>query len=356
MSELTLVKRDKKSPYWIVRGTFEGRRVEISTGTTVKAEARRKLDEIERGLRAGSNAAGRLTFARALALYREHHPNARFLKPIEDYFGTMPAADITNAIMRKAAQAIYPNASDATVRRQLYTPVKAILNAAAEDDLISAPRLKAPAGGGKRTVFMLPAQADALLTELARDQNAMIAVMVTMLIGQGIRMGEAVTLKGSDVSLDHRFAILRDTKNGEERRVTLIPRVVAALSTLPTLGQAGPLFRRFDGYGFRSGKNSGGQIAKNFSRATVAAGLDPARFTPHVCRHTWATWFYAQTKDVRRLQDEGGWKSGEWQRYTKIGTPDLGQSALKAGWNFADRGSFRGSDDAHPEGSMAYVV
>ena len=34
-----------------------------------------------------------------------------------------------------------------------------------------------------------------------------------------------------------------------------------------------------------------------------------ATITPHDCRHTWATWFYAETRDLRALMELGGWKS-----------------------------------------------
>lgn len=286
-----------------------------------------------------------------MKLYKEAKPSARFIEPLERFFGNALVKDINNAEMRRAANALYPGASPATIRRQLYTPMKAILNHAAEEDLCAAPRLKAPVGGNRRTDFFTPEQADALITHLAGEENGFLAPMVTFLFGQGCRMGETLTLDGTDVHLDHRMAILRDTKNGEERRVTLIPRVVAALSTLPTLGVPGPLFRRLDGYPFRSGKDNGGQISAPFARAVKACGLDDHRYTPHVCRHSWATWFYSQTRDVLRLKDEGGWKSGEWQRYTKIGTPDLGEAARKKGWDFTLLGENRGTEKENATGT-----
>ncbi len=346
-------KRRPKSPYWVLRGTIDGKRVEVSRKWTTAAAARRALPGVIAELSADPVGEQGLTFRQAAATYVTLHPNARFIGPLLRYFGEILVADITNAEMRRAANSIYPKAAPATIRRQLYTPVKAILNLAAEDDLCTVPKMRAPAGGNKRTVFFLPEQANALITELGRDPNGFLAPMVTFLFGQGCRMSEAITLDGMDVSLEHRFAILRDTKNGEERRVSLIPRVVAALSTLPTIGQPGPVFRRSDGLGFRYGKASGGQIKKAFDRALKPAELDPSRYTPHVCRHSWATWFHAQTKDVRRLQDEGGWKSGEWQRYTKIGTPTLGTDALRKGWDFREVGENRGNGEVEAYASSA---
>lgn len=84
---------------------------------------------------------------------------------------------------------------------------------------------------------------------------------------------------------------------------------------------------------------------RQIGRAVESAGLDPDRVTPHVCRHSWATWFYAQTLDPMRLKVEGGWKSAEWERYVKIATPGLGRLALEAGWDFrAESGEDRGRD------------
>lgn len=341
-------KKRPKSPFWVLRGTINGKRVEISRKWTTAAEARRAIPGIIAEHTADQIGEGGLTFCQAMKLYKEVKPKARFLEPLERYFADTLVSDINNALMRKAANSLYPEASPATIRRQLFTPVKAILNNAAEEDLCAVPKLKAPKGGNKRTDFFTPEQADALITALAGEENGYLAPMATLLFGQGCRMGEALTLDGTDVHLDHKMAILRDTKNGEERRVTLIPRVIAALSTLPTIGVAGPLFRRLDGYPFRSGQDNGGQIKRPFVRAVNAIGLDSARFTPHVCRHSWATWFYAQTRDVLRLQNEGGWKSGEWQRYTKIGTPELGEAAWKRGWKFDLVGENRGTEEANP--------
>jgi integrase len=340
-------KKRPKSPFWILRGTVDGRRVEVSRKWNTAADARRAIPEILAEFRQACDAdqapQSIVTVDDAIRLYRELKPRARFLDSMARYFAGMAVASINNAEMRRAANALYPGASPATIRRQLYTPMKAALNAAAKEDMCAVPRLNSPVGGARRTDFFVPAQADAVITSLAGERNGFLAPLVTFLFGQGCRLGEALTLDGTDVHLDFRMAVLRDTKNGEERRITLVPRVIAALSTLPTVGVSGALFRRLDGLEFRVGKDNGGQIAQPFKRAVQAAGLDPDRFTPHVCRHSWATWFHAQTRDVLRLKDEGGWKSGEWQRYTKLGTPDLGAAALRHGWNFSLPGENRGN-------------
>lgn len=333
---LKLVKRPK-SPFWIARGTINGRRVEVSTGETGKSAAKLRLPAIVARHSAGEIGEDGLRFDQAVAIYVQEGGDQRFLEPITRHFAGVLVSEITNAEMRRAANILYPGRKPDTIRRQLYTPVKAILNCAAEEDLCTVPRLKSPKGGNKRLDFMLPEQADRLITELAKGRNQYLPPLVTFLIGQGARVGEALQIEGTDVSLEHRIATLRDTKNGEERTVTLIPRVIAALSVLPTIGQRGPVFRRLDGMPYRIWKNQGGQIGKPFRRAVVASGMDPERITPHICRHTFGTWFYNQTKDVQRLKHEGGWKSAEWERYTKIVSQRIGIDALRHGWDFREK-------------------
>lgn len=343
---LKAVKRPG-TPFYIARGTINGKRIERSTGCRKKADADQRCREIEAEETRNQAVAGSLRFDQAVAIYLTANPDARYIAPALRHFRNTPVAEINNAAMRAAANAIYPSAAPATIRRQLYTPVKAILNLCAEDDLCAVPKLKAPAGGNSRTVFFMPDQADKIISFLAGDSNPHYAPMVTTLIGQGIRIGEAVALEWPDVSLDARIAILRDTKNGEERRITLIDRVVAALSTIRPERAVGPVFKRLDGTAFPASdpaKNGGGQIRSPFERAVIAAGLDPRRFTPHVCRHTWATWYYAQTKDPLRMKEEGGWKSDQWLRYTKLATPELGALAAAHGWHFLPRmGEYRGT-------------
>lgn len=338
---LTLKKRPN-SPFWIARGTVNGRRVERSTRCRNKHDARKVAEQIERDLASDEIGPEGLRFNQAVAMYLTANPDIRFNTAIVRHFGEKPVSEINMTEMRRAANQLFPRAAPATIARHLFTPVKAILNNAADEELCQRPRFKSPKGGNKRTVFFLPEAADAMIRAMAGHPHPHFAVLTTFLFGQGSRMGETLNLLWEDVSLPNRFAILRDTKSGVERRLTLIDRTIAALSTIRPVSHAGPVFLRPDGNPYRTGRHTGGQIKYQWGAAAKAAKIDASIYTPHTCRHTWATWFYAQTRDVLRLKDEGGWSSGEWQRYTKLGTPQLGKDALDHGWNFASMGENRG--------------
>lgn len=331
---LTLIKRPK-SPYWIARGTINGVRVERSTGETSKPEARRKLETIVQSLQAAPVERDwrDMPFATAMVAYLDSGKDARFLGRLLDHFQETRLGDIDNVSMARAANALYPGRAPATIRRHLYVPMSAIINFVKDD------KLRAPKGGGARTMFVMPSLAEAIIQAATTQPSPWLPALITFLFGQGTRTGETFAIDGrDDISLAGRWAILRDPKNGHERRVTLQPRVVAALSVLPNIGDRGPLFRRFDGKAFAEKIGRGGQIRTAFARAVENGGGDPKIITPHVCRHSWATWFYSQTKDTLRLKEEGGWLSNEHQRYVKLGTPEIGAEAFAKGWDFKTSG------------------
>ena len=338
---LTLTKRPK-SPYWYARGTVNGVRFERSTGETSKPEARKKLAEILQEVQAQANPAPAdwrdISFAKALTAYIDNGRDGRFLDRLLEHFQETRLGSIDNAAMSRAANAMYSGRAPATVRRQLYVPVNAIINFMKDD------KLRAPKGGGARTMFVMPMLAEKIIHAATMQPSPWLPALITFFFGQGSRAGETFAIDArDDIDLSGRWAMLRDPKNGHERRVTLQPRVVAALSQLPNIGEPGPLFRRFDGKAFAEKVGRGGQVRTAFARAVEKAGGDATMITPHVCRHSWATWFYSQTKDTLRLKEEGGWLSNEYQRYVKLGTPEIGAEAFAKGWNFVLPGENWGS-------------
>jgi hypothetical protein len=92
---LRLVHRPK-SPYWIIRGTLRGSRVEESTGTDNKKVAEEIRAKREAEILAQSTYGRRATatFAEAALSYLENGGNKRFLDKVIWYFGTTPLAKI----------------------------------------------------------------------------------------------------------------------------------------------------------------------------------------------------------------------------------------------------------------------
>lgn len=274
-----------------------------------------------------SNKEPALTFEEAVKVYLRKGGSDRFLDKPKKAFGKLRIDQITQAMIDDRGIVEYANPT--TRRRQYHTPIIAVLRANGLRPIIERPK-----GGKERTFFLSPDQAVDCISKItaSRYPNPWTPALFTFLFGQGSRVGETLQIDGkSDISLDHKYAILRDTKNGKERMVTLCPRVIAACSTLPNLGQRGPLFLRYDGRPYEARDERGYKFTA-WTRAISEMQLSASDFTPHITRHSWATWFYSRTLDVTRLKKEGGWESGQWERYVKLANRSIGQRAAALGF------------------------
>ena len=340
---MSLQLKQHDNGFWYVSGTVTvwrgGRSVsqEIRPRST-KTRDRNQADAIRRqieGSVAEQNITGRepaLTFNAAADRYVKNGGQADHLKKPRLAFGNLRIDEISQEMLDDAGVAAYPNS--ATRRRQFHGPVIAVLHANGLKIQFNRPE-----DSPKRTFFMRPDQAVAVIDRIidTRYPNPWTPALATFLFGQGSRIGETLSIDSkTDISLPDRYVILRNTKNGLERMLNLTPRVIAALTTIPNLGQPGPLFLRYDGrpYTKKSEKDRSGHKLKWWDRAVTEIGLDPANYPAHTARHSWATWFYSQTKDVVRLKSEGGWESEEWTRYVKLANPKIGLDAKKLGFNF----------------------
>jgi integrase len=307
---LRLVRRPK-TPYWIMRGTVRGIPVEESTGLTDKRQAeivraKRESEIIEQSIHGCRTTA---TFAEAVVSYLEGGESRRFLDRVLEHFGTTPLARINQDAVDRGARMLYPHASGATRDRQFYTPVSAVMRHAAKRDwcapLLDLERPDKPRG---RVRALTIVEANRLI-DACSDH---LRPLVIFLLYTGARVGEALWLDWREVDLNRRHVVFVDTKNGDRRGVPMHRRVVAALANLPH--RHDEVFRRPDGLPYAPleeddpGETSaGGRIKTAFRGAVRRAGLTD--FHPHDCRHTWATWHYAQHRDPNALMALGGWKT-----------------------------------------------
>ena len=338
---LKLYRRTAKGA-WYIRGTVAGQRLYQSTGTgnRARAEALRARIEAQLADRAALGPAATLTFAEAALAYMQAGGESRFLAPILKQLGPDAlVADITNQTIAALAPALYPAAAPATINRQLITPVSAVVNHA-----LDQPRrfTKWKAGGG-RTRWLRPHEFDRLLDQAAPHLVPVLAALV----GSGMRTSEALGVQSRDFWPATGEIWLPDTKNGHPRMVRLPWRARdLVLAHMPP--QAGAVFHTPKGAPYALRQASGGNIKAGFDRARIAADLGPD-VTPHVLRHTWATWYYAATRDFGGLLDLGGWRSpGMAQRYRKIAPADLADSLLDFGWDFTQLGRDLPAPDQAP--------
>lgn len=291
------------SPFWYIRGTVRGVTVDESTGITDRAAAeavRSKREwEITQGSVFGRRATA--TFLEAAVSYMEAGGETRFLKPIIDHLGGVKLADIDQTLIEKVARRLYPGRAPATLNRQAIAPISAVMKHAHGRklcDYLKIERMKEPRG---RIRWLTSEEADRLIDCCSPH----LKPLVTFMLYTGARVSEALYLDWQAVDLNRAHVYFAETKNGEARGVPLHRRVVADLANLKH--RQGAVFRRPDGLPYEVKGDGGGQIKTAFKGACRRASITD--FSPHDCRHTWATWHYAANRDLLALKTLGGWKT-----------------------------------------------
>ncbi len=144
-------------------------------------------------------------------------------------------------------------------------------------------------------------------TRKARRRALRLLAMLELLYATGLRVSELVALKAGDV--DARAGLVRVWGKGRKER--LVPVSEAALAALAdyraSLAESGGKGRlRAAGWLFPS-RGAAGHItrqrfAQELKGLAARAGLDPARLSPHVLRHAFATHLLENGADLRAVQ------------------------------------------------------
>lgn len=147
--------------------------------------------------------------------------------------------------------------------------------------------------------------ARALLSLAADDDDepwvgARDAAVLALLYGAGLRISEALSLKGADFPMGDALRVVG--KGDKERLVPILPPVAEAaaryVALVPyTLSPDGPLFRAK-----RGGALGPRAVQARMEGLRARLGL-PATATPHALRHAFATHLLAHGADLRAIQE-----------------------------------------------------
>ncbi len=369
--------RRKNTGNWYLRGTVRGREIYESTGTGDRgaAEDIRILRENE-ALKVSIHGESLVyTFTDAALSYLEMGGEGQHLSPLLARLKGMALAEIGQDVIDRAARELKPGCSNATWNRQIYTPISAVINHAAGKQPPWCPpiKLKRPKVNKGRVRWITKDEAERLIASARPHMQP----LVIFLLATGCRISEALYLDWKDIDLSRCHVTVYgpadgeddmdvNTKNGEPRGIPLHPRAVAALANLPH--RIGAVFRkpykgpkksadnRFEkwlGAPYERRTNGGGMIKSAWGTMCKAAGI--TNFTPHDCRHTWATWHYMKNRDLTKLMELGGWKSIDMvMRYTHVDKSNLAAS-INDMWNWSPiRAQNVQSTDVKPLYSLSY--
>lgn len=294
-----------------ISGTVAGQQIRRRAQSDVRRLAEEEAAALEGQLLKTAwhgERRGARSFAEAVDSYLDAtvrpYGSQRFLTRIMRALGDVTLAEVDLAAVAKVKRIMLSSdAAASTFARSVLAPIRAVMMHASDLGWCDPPRLRAPRQPEGRTQYLLPSEATALVGAAAPH----LRPLLLFLIGTGARMSEAIELAWRDVDLRGARAILWRTKSGRRRNVEMPPMTVAALANLPH--RDGAVFRRPDGMPYADKRRrSGGQITDGFAGAVKRAGLDHG-LSPHVLRHTWASWHYAVHRDLLLLKRDGGWHS-----------------------------------------------
>ncbi len=128
-----------------------------------------------------------------------------------------------------------------------------------------------------------------------------LLALIELLYGSGLRASELVSLPVSAVPRDAPFLTVTG-KGGHTRMVPVGERALAALHTWLALRPSEPPSRFLFPSRGRAGHLTRISLFQQIKALALRAGLDPARISPHVLRHAFATHLLEGGADLRVLQ------------------------------------------------------
>jgi integrase/recombinase XerD len=266
----------------------------VSAAASRHIEAFLEMMGVERGASANTRAA----YAADLADY------AAALKKRGKAPAQADADDVRRYLESIGKLAASTRARRLSAIRQLHRFLKAEGFAAADPTLrLAGPKTRRP------LPRVLDESEASLLLAAAKKQpppeGLRLVCLLELLYGAGLRISELVGLPLS--AYDRAGVALRiKGKGGRERMVPLGGKATAALAAymaarpqfMPPKAVSPWLFpsRGASGYLTRQ------RVAQSLKALALAAGLDPARLSPHVLRHAFASHLLAHGADLRAVQ------------------------------------------------------
>ena len=199
-----------------------------------------------------------------------------------------------------AANALYPRCAASTKNSQVFAPAAAVLHYAAENDLCPYTRVKKLKE--KRPEPRAMRKEDA--ARLIACAEGKLRLLLVFLFGQGWRISDTLRLRWQDINLNEATVQYRITKTDEWFTMPLHLAVLNLLRDEQT--QVGRVFP------WRGRSSLYPELRLLCIRAQV-------RFTPHMARHSFATWLGADGVSPFEIMKAGAWKDHRSvSRYTDV--------------------------------------
>jgi integrase/recombinase XerC len=237
---------------------------------------------------------------------------------------TLDTRDLRQQLAERRAEGI----GNVSAAREL-SALKGFLTFAREQAGVTDPALSRMRGPRVKKGLPRPVTPDDAtgLAEIVRESaaeewiGARDKAVLLLMYGAGLRIAEALSLKGADLPLGATLTVTG--KGNKQRVVPILPVVADAVADYAArcplrIAQQELLFR-----GAKGAPLGQGMVQKAVARARELLGLPPTA-TPHALRHSFATHLLGAGADLRSLQELLGHASlGSTQIYTQVDAATL---------------------------------
>jgi integrase len=231
------------------------------------------------------------------------HPNAPFQKAIDRLcalIGDQQLSDIRQHTLVDASNELHPGTSPGTKNRQVLVVASAVLHYAAENNLCPYIRIKKFKEKAPEPRALNKTHAKALIE--AADGN--MKLLLVWLFHQGWRISDVLRVVWQDINLKEGTVRYHISKTDDWRVMPLHPKVHELLAKVPT--KVGRLFHWTD-------KSN---LYRDLRPFCQKLGI---YFTPHMARHSFATWLANEGVSPLEIMEAGGWKDHKSvMRYAKL--------------------------------------
>ncbi len=216
-----------------------------STGAATEAGARAWIaEETDRQKRRHllGDEADALTFAGAVMLYPAKPAEAKYLIPIVQEIGNRAVPGLTPQEIRDLARKLYPHAATDTMRRQVLTPVSAVINHAHDSGHCPPIRIKGfsaqdridqdKARGKVSRQERRPADR-AWLDAFTAQAAPHLAALAEFMFETAARIGQATALRPQDLDLMQARVWMPASKGHPPQWVAISQAMVVRLANLP---------------------------------------------------------------------------------------------------------------------------
>ncbi|MSQ74013.1 MAG: site-specific integrase [Betaproteobacteria bacterium] len=324
---MSLYKR-RGSPYWWVRFTYNGRRVQESAGTAdrVRAEqfeARRKAALWEqdrlgaRPERTWQEAV--LRWLKEMNHKATHRQDIAYLRWFDKHLRGMPLHRISRDKLVEIADIKAVEASPATANHYMAL-IRALLRKACFEwewlDRVPKVRMYKLKEGRVRWITREDFE------RLALELPPHLADMARFAVYTGLRRANVTGLEWEQVRIDEGVAWIHPDQ-AKARKAIAVPLNSEAMAVVRK--QIGKHPRHVFTY---LGKPVRWLAGSAWKRALRRAGIEDFRW--HDLRHTWASWHVQAGTPQYELQQLGGWRTALMvQRYAHFGPQHLAVSAAR---------------------------